>query len=71
MKKILGNISGIILYFGTISIVKADTAKILDSVNSYPLTAYDWEKFVHYLIGIVLFTAGFFLAKIMENKNAS
>ena len=45
--------------------------ELLDSVDSYPTTAFEWDILTPYLTGFVFFLAGFLVAKFYKKDKPS
>ncbi len=71
MKKILGKLWILFFYLHDNLFAVASKKDLLDSVNSYPVTAFEWDTFFAYVIPFILFIAGFLLAKMTGKKDAS
>jgi hypothetical protein len=47
-----------------IKVSSIEVKNLLDEKDSYPVTAFDWDKLLPYLNGLLLFLAGFAVAKL-------
>ncbi len=66
MKKNLGNLIFLLLYlfsFSTLFGAELTPTSLLDKENSFPITAFEWDYLKSFIVGVLLFLAGFFTAQ--------